>query len=137
MAGRAQLKGVAVNQLPDDKCHARVTLARRLGEHLTQTFVGDSVGEWSPFGELRTTAAAALLALERTFGAKAGMFVLQDLKTVESFDRPAVLVAIGVEYKKEQVRLVGFCEVKGDPREAAAKAALNATNRFVQYRLSD
>ncbi len=133
---RAQLKAVAVEHLPGEQCRARVTLARRLGAHLDQTFVGLADGEWSPAGELRCAAAAALKALERSFGTAEGTFTAVDVKTVESFDCPAVIIAVRAEHAGETHRFTGFCEVRGDPPLAAAKAALNGTNRFVSYRLT-
>jgi hypothetical protein len=133
---RASLESVDIDHLAEDRCAVRVTLTRQLGQHLRQTFVGKAEGEWSPMGEMRCAAAAALQALERTFSAMAGTFEVQELKTVESFDCPAVLVAIRALHNKETFRFVGFCEVRADPREAAAKAALNGTNRFVAWRLA-
>lgn len=132
---RAALEGVEIEHLPDERCRVRVTLARQRGR-LRQSFVGRMEGEWSLPGELRCAAGAALLALERTFGAAEGTFTVQDIKTVESFDCPAVLVAIRTTYQTEVYRFVGFCEVRGNAKEAAAKAALNGTNRFVEYHLA-
>jgi hypothetical protein len=135
-SARAALEQVEIEHLAEDRCRVRVTLARQLGLRLRQSYVGRAEGDWSPLGELRCTAQAALLALERTFAAPAETFALLDIKTVESFDCPGVIVAIGARFGDATQRLVGFCEVADDPRAAAAKAALNATNRFVGYRLA-
>ncbi len=133
---RAALEGVEIEHLADERCCVRVTLARHLGAHLRQRFVGKAEGEWSPLGELRCAATASLQALERTFGVRRGTFAVEGIKTVESFDCPAVVVAIQTQHDEETYRFVGFCEVRGNPVEAAAKAALSATNRFVAWHLA-
>ena len=111
-------------------------MGRQLGPSLCQTYVGKAESAWSPVGELRCAAEAALKALERSFGVAEGTFTMLDIKTVESFDCPAVIVAIAAVHGNVSQRLVGFCEVQEDPKLAAAKAALNGTNRFVAYRLA-
>lgn len=130
------MQRIEIQHLPDERCRVRVTLGRQLGPNLRQTFVGKGESVWSPINELRCAADAALKALERSFGVAEGTFATLDIKTVESFDRPAVIVAISAVHGDLNQRLVGFCEVQEDPKLAAAKAALNGTNRFVAYRLA-
>jgi len=132
-SGRAEFRQVDLKHLPGERCQVTVKLGRRLGSSIDQTYVGKAECEWSPMGELRCAAAASLKALEQSFQCRDGTFSVQDLKTVESFDGPAVLVAILARYTNVPQRLVGFCEVTEDPRAAAAKAALNGTNRYVWY----
>jgi hypothetical protein len=134
---RAEFQRVEIQHLPDERCRVRVTLGRQLGPNLYQTYVGKAESTWSPVGELRCAADAALKALEHSFGVSEGTFTTLDIKTVESFDRPAVIVAISAVHGNVNQRLVGFCEVQEDPKLAAAKAALNGTNRFVAFRLAN
>jgi hypothetical protein len=137
---RAEFLNVDMEHLPGERCGITVKLGRELGSILEQTYVGKAEGPWSPMGELKCTAEAALRALERSFGVEDGTFAVLELKTVESFDCSAVLVAMSVQSKqpeKPSVRLVGFCEVGKDPKVAAAKATLNGTNRYVGYHLGD
>ncbi|UCG85673.1 MAG: hypothetical protein JSW71_17340 [Gemmatimonadota bacterium] len=132
-SGRAELMEVELSHMPGEQCKATVTLGRRLARGIDETYVGDAEGHWSPIGELRCSAAAALKALEQSFGCTEGTFSVLDLKTVESFDGPGVLVAVSARHTNVPQRLVGFCEVTEDPKAAAAKAALNGTNRYVWY----
>jgi hypothetical protein len=137
---RAEFLSADMEHLPGERCGITVTLGRELGPTLKQTYVGKAEGPWSPMGELKCTAEAALRALERSFSVEDGTFAVLGLKTVESFDCPAVLVAMSAQVKQSQkplARLVGFCEVGEDPKVAAAKAALNGTNRYVGYHLGD
>lgn len=132
-SGRAEFRQVDLKHMPHDLCEATVELGRQLGSDIHQTYVGKADCEWSPIGELRCTAAAALKALEKSFQCDEGTFVMLDLKTIESFDGPAVLVAVSARHTNVPQRLVGFCEVKEDPRAAVARATLNGTNRYVWY----
>jgi len=137
-SGRAEFISADLEQLPDERCRVTVKLGRQLGSSLKQTYVGKAEGPLFPLGEVRCSAEAALRALERSFGVEAGTFSVIQLKTVQSFDCLAVLVAMSVEPKQSEgpeARLVGFCEIKEDPKVAAAKAALNGTNRYVGYYL--
>jgi hypothetical protein len=137
-SGRAEFISADLEQLPGEQCRVIVKLGRELGSSLKQTYVGKAEGPMFPLGEVRCSAEAALRALERSFGVEAGTFSVIQLKTVESFDCLAILVAISAQPKQSegpQARLVGFCEVKEDPKVAAAKAALNGTNRYVGYHL--
>ena len=132
-SGRAEFIGVDLRHLPGEQCHATVKLGRRLRGGADQTYVGEAGGHWSPIGELLCAATAALRALEQSFECSKGTFSVLDLKTVDSFDGPAVLVAVAARYTNVPQRLVGFSEVTADPKAAAAKAALNGTNRYVWY----
>jgi hypothetical protein len=128
-SGRAEFRQVDLEHMPHDLCEVTVKLGRQLGSDIHHTYVGKADCEWSPIGELRCTAAAALKALEKSFQCDAGTFVMLDLKTIESCDGPAALVAVSARHTNVPQRLVGFCEVKEDPRAAVARATLNGTNR--------
>jgi hypothetical protein len=130
-APRAQLKSVDLERLDGGECLVRVEMVRHLSSLLHQTFVGKAEGACTPSEEMRCAAEATLKALERAYGATTGTFSFQGVKTVESFDRLAVLVAVGTSHAGKPFRLVGFCEVVQQLREAAAKATCNALNRFL------
>lgn len=130
-APRAQLKDVELERLADGSCVVRVEMVRQLSSLLHQTYVGRAKGECSPSGELRCAAEATLQALERAYSAQKGDFAFVDIKTVESFDKLAVIVAINARHDGKTWRLVGFCEVTEHLRTAAAKAVCNGLNRFL------
>jgi len=136
MSARAEFQGVEIQHLPEDRCRARVRLGRKLSARLQQTYVGVAEGAWSPLEELRCTARATLQALERSFQLSEGTLTLLDIKTVESFDCPAVIVAVDAHDEQLRQRFVGFCEVRSDAATAAARSVLNATNRLLHFRYS-
>lgn len=133
-SARAQLQEVTFERLEDGaRCVVRVKMGRQLTAALQQTYLGKAEGECSPSNEMVLAAKATLEALERTYGAEAGVFTFGDIKTVESFERLAVIVAIHVEHESGPLRLVGFCEVDVKLTTAVAKAVCNALNRFLTH----
>jgi len=136
MSERADYQGVELQHLPEDRCRARVKLGRKLGARLHQTYIGVADGPWSPLSELQCAARATIQALERAFGIEQGVLTLMNIKTVESFECPAVIVAVMAHEGPLSQRLVGFCEVTSNPSDAACKAVLNSTNRYLRFRYS-
>ncbi len=131
-SGRAQLRGVELERLPNGRCVIRVKMGRKLGAKLQQTYIGEFEGDCSPSSEMRCAAEATLRALQRAYVAAVDMFTFSDVKTVESFDRMAVIVAINARLEGETWRLVGFCEISEDLRTGVAKAVCNGLNRFLE-----
>ncbi len=76
-------------------------------------------------------AEATLQALQRAYAAEVDTFSFLDIKTAESFDRLAVIVAIAPRHEGETWRLVGFCKISEDLRTDIAKAVCNGLNRFL------
>jgi hypothetical protein len=130
-APRAQLKSVDLERLDGGECLVRVEMVHQLSSLLHQTYVGKARGECTTSDEMRCAAEATLQALERAYGATRGAFSLKGVKTVESFERLAVLVAVGTSHAGKAIRLVGFCEIVQHLRDAASKATCNALNRFL------
>ena len=130
-SGRAQLRGVEMERLPNGRCVTRVKLGRKLSTKLQQTYIGKSEGDCLPASEMRCAAEATLQALQRAYAAAVDTFPFLDVKTVESFDRLAVIVAIAARHEGETWRLVGFCEISEDLRTDIAKAVCNGLNRFL------
>ncbi len=128
---RAQLRGVELERLPNGRCVARVKLVRQLSTKLQQAYIGKFEGDCSPSNEMRCAAEATLQALQLAYGAAVDTFTFLDIKTVESFDRLAVIVAIAVRHEEETWRLVGFCEISEDLSTDVAKAVCNCLNRFL------
>ena len=77
---------------------------------------------------VQLAARAAVKALERDL-VEAGV-VLEGVRVVDAFDRKIVLAAVhGVGGRSSQL-LVGTCEVRESPEQAAVLAVLDATNRW-------
>jgi hypothetical protein len=77
---------------------------------------------------VQLAARATVKALERELE-EAGV-VLEGVRVVEAFDRQLVLAAVhGVGGRRSQF-LVGACEIRESPEQAAVLAVLDATNRW-------
>lgn len=121
--------------LEGDQCRARVKLGRNLGPRLKQSFAGQHEGPWSPLGEMQCTAFATLAAIRRAYNVPEDAFQLLGIKTIESFEQPAILVRLHATAGPYSQELVGFCEVRADIPTTIAKAVLNGLNRFIQFAL--
>ncbi|PYP88620.1 MAG: hypothetical protein DMF61_05390 [Blastocatellia bacterium AA13] len=87
-------------------------------------------------GPLRAAARATLLAIEQ---AVEGRFscALADLDRVNALGKDLIAVLVNLDYKGSHVQLFGSCQIAGSEIDVAVKAALNATNRFVELALRD
>lgn len=88
---------------------------------------GSATGEKGPAIELKTTAAAAVTALERLTTQNLEVRVI-GVKPIHAFDSDLVVASLIRAGQGEQ-RLVGAVVVTSDPLEAAAVAVLSALNR--------
>jgi len=89
---------------------------------------GIEEGVDEPRSRVQLAARAAVKAIEQGL-VDAGV-VLEGVRVVEAFDRKLVLAGVqGVGGRSSQL-LVGTCEVKESPEQAAVLAVLDATNRW-------
>lgn len=97
----------------------------RAGDVLVE---GIEEGVDEPRSRVQLAARAAVKAIEK--GLVDSGVVLEGVKVVEAFDRRLVLAGVhGVEARSSQM-LVGTCEIKENPEQAAVLAVLDATNRW-------
>ena len=90
--------------------------------------VGVEEGVDEARSRVQMAARATVKALERELE-ESGV-VLEGVRIVEAFDRKLVLAAVhGVGGRSSQL-LVGVCEVRESPEQAAVLAVLDATNRW-------
>ena len=80
----------------------------------------------------RCAAQATMDALRRVAGTDRATFELLNLKNIEVFDTPAVIIALSVHYQNKTQYLVGFSLAEEDPAQATGRAVLNSTNRFFE-----
>jgi hypothetical protein len=106
--------------------HGRTTVSVSL-EWDDQVHTGAATGERGPAIELRTTARAAVNALEKLTGQELDMRII-GVKLIHAFDSD-LMVASLVRAQGERHHLVGTVVVSDDPLEAAALAVLSALNR--------
>ncbi len=123
---RVQFVQLEVEPLPSNRCRCSVELG-----HDGRTYVGTAEGAGLE-GELRAAAQATADALTSVAGTDGTTFELLHLKTLEVFDTPAVIVALSVHFQGDWLYLVGFSLAEKDPPQAAVKAVLNSTNRFLE-----
>ena len=106
---------------------------------VTFTFAGREIKSTQPDnrehdGRLRAAARATLLAIEE---AVEGRFscALADLDRVNALGKDLIAVLVNLDYKDSHVQLFGSCQIAGSEIDVTVKAALNATNRFVELAL--
>ncbi len=92
-----------------------------------EVFTGQATGERGPAIELKTTARAAVEALENLSGQALDLRII-GVKAVHAFDSDLMVASL---YRSAgvQQRLVGAVLVTDDPLDAAAVAVLSAMNR--------
>jgi len=126
LAARQRVKFIGVERVNerDGNVRMRVTLSWNGEQHQ-----GTAVNEAGELIELRTSAAAALDALEHVRGESLGI-KLVGVKQVRAFDVDLMVVAL---YRNgtSPMRFVGAVPVGDDTRRAAAVAVLNALNRIL------
>lgn len=88
---------------------------------------GEASGERGPALELKTTARAALRALESLTGQSLDVRII-GVKTIHAFDSDLMVASLYQSAGREK-RLVGTVVVTGNPLDAAAVAVLSALNR--------
>ena len=57
---------------------------------------------------------------------------LADLDHVNALGKELVAVLVDISFENKDVQVFGSCQIAGPEMDAAVKAALNATNRFVE-----
>ncbi len=110
---------------------------------VTLTFNGHSVVGRSPSvdeGEsragIRRAALATLDAIE-TFVDRQFRCDLQEVDRVQALGKELVVLLITISFEGRTIQLFGSCRVGEETAEAAAKAALDATNRYIDIVLSN
>lgn len=115
-------------ELPSGQCRAKVVLKLDGGRE----FVGEAEGLSSPAGNLRTSAQAAVEALENAVRDHRLSLELLGVKAVRAFDAIVVIVSLSSQTSEEPARLIGSCLIRSEsPARGAALAVLNATNRLL------
>lgn len=125
LAARRRVKFVGVERAVEHE-HVRIRVSL---EWNGEVKTGEARGENGELIELRTSAAAALDALEKVLGENLGIR-LAGVKQVRAFDAELMVIALYRSNGTPQ-RLVGSVTVGNDPRRAAAVAVLAALNRVL------
>ena len=115
-----------IEPVPSNRYRCSVELS-----HEGRTHVGKVEGAGLE-GELKCAAAATGDALAHVAGPDGATFEILNVRTIEVFDTPAVIIALSVHYQDDWQYLVGFSLAQEDPPHAAVRAVLNSTNRFFE-----
>jgi hypothetical protein len=126
LASRQRVKFIGVERVHERDGNVRMRVTLSWDGELHQ---GSAVNEAGELIELRTSAAAALDALEHVRGEPLGI-KLVGVKPLRAFDVDLMVVAL---YRSDSApqRLVGAVPVGDDTRRAAAVAVLSALNRIL------
>jgi hypothetical protein len=129
--GRLKFDGV-VEMSEDGRVWMEVTLA-----YGGQPVVGRSpaVDEGESRAGIRRAALATLDAIER-FVDRQFRCELQEVDRVQALGKELVVLLITIVFEDRTIQLFGSCRAGEEIAEAAAKAALDATNRYVDIVLS-
>jgi len=128
VAEAASRRMVVFGDLVIESPRPRRVQIRVLLKHNGAELEGVEEGVDEARSRVQLAARAAVKALERDLE-EAGV-VLEGVRVVDAFDRRIVLAAVhGVGGRSSQL-LVGTCEVRESPEQAAVLAVLDATNRW-------
>ncbi|MEN3331419.1 MAG: hypothetical protein V7641_784 [Blastocatellia bacterium] len=107
-------------------CRVRVTVS-----YAERVIEAEAVMSDEPIGYLKAAAIATLTAVEETVDHR---FTAQlaDLDHVNALGKDLVAVLVDILFEGKDIQVFGSCPIAGAEMDAAVKAALNATNRFVE-----
>ena len=83
----------------------------------------------TPRGRILSAARAALLAVEETITNRTA-FLLEGIEEFELADQPGLIALVQARQERASRTMLGCALVDTHPTEAAARAALDAVNRF-------
>lgn len=106
------------------RVRVKVSYAERVIE--AEAVMGDE-----PIGYLKAAAIATLTAVEETVDHRFTAH-LADLDHVNALGKDLVAVLVDIVFEGKDIQVFGSCPIAGAEMDAAVKAALNATNRFVE-----
>jgi hypothetical protein len=105
----------------------KVRVLLRAGDAVVE---GIEEGVDEPHSRVQLAARAAVKGVEQ--GLVDSGVVLEGVRVVEAFDRKLVLAGVHGVGGRSSHLLVGTCEVRESPEQAAVLAVLDATNRWYQ-----
>jgi hypothetical protein len=129
---------VEVEHEDGEGCRARVQLERSGSDG-----TGGGGGFYQGAAELagpdviRCAAQATSDAITRVLAGTGTRMAIKDASVMQALGKRTVFVEVTVDSPAASRALFGFCLIDDDPARAAALAVLNATNRFVDFELSE
>jgi hypothetical protein len=126
---RVRFESVERIEEPDIRVRIRIEL-----EWNGARVIGEAAGEKGEAIELRTSALAAIAALDQISGGSLGVRLV-GVKQLRAFDVELMVVSLYKPGSGPQ-KFVGVVQVGSDPRRAAALSVLHALNRVLGNHLS-
>lgn len=127
VSDRIGFRESTLEQLPHNRCRARVVLARPEGDE----FAGAVQGEDTEAGRLKSTVEATARALEKSVNDEIALDV-QGVQTVTESDTNIVVTLLVCQlFGGMRYQLVGSCIIGKQPAQSATFAVLKATNRLL------
>jgi hypothetical protein len=123
---RLRFDSVSLTEESPEQC--RIEVAFSFAGRTIQKSLNGSTDEAS---RLKTAAVATLEAVkeavENHFDCS-----LADLDHVNALGKNLIAVLVDIVFEGKDIQVFGSCPITGSELDAAVKAALNATNRFVE-----
>jgi hypothetical protein len=88
-------------------------------------------GKSDEISRLKSAATATLEAVREAIEERFDC-TLADLDHVHALGKNLIAVLVDISFEGRDFQVFGSCQIAGSVMDAAAKAALNATNRFVE-----
>ena len=127
---RLRLDGVETRE--EDGTQSKVVTLSFNGEPVVGRH---SVDDDDPRTAIRAVALATLDAVEQ-FVSSRFTCELQEVDRVHALGKELVVLLINIDFEGRHIQLFGSCRAGDEVTEAAAKAALDATNRYIDIALS-
>jgi hypothetical protein len=96
-----------------------------------RTIQKTATGKSDEIGRLKSAAVATLEAVKEIVEQRFDC-TLADLDHVHALGKNLIAVLIDINFEGKDFQVFGSCQITDNVLDAAAKAALNATNRFVE-----
>jgi hypothetical protein len=85
-------------------------------------------GVGSDADTIRLVCTATIEAMQQVLGEHV-TYRVDEIEQITVSKMPAIVVAVTLDFGTSQEMLLGICQVRGEPADAAARATLNAVNR--------
>ena len=119
--GRPRL--VAVRSVDGPSKRAEVELEK--DGHI---YIGAAHGAAAETDSIRLVCTATIEAMEQVLGERV-TYRVDEIEQITINQIHAIVVAVTLDFGSSQETLLGICQVRAEPADAAARATLNAVNR--------
>jgi hypothetical protein len=123
---RLRFDSVYLTEESPDDCTVEVSFS-----FIGRTIRKSSTGQADEASRLKSAAVATLEAVKDAVDNHFDCS-LADLDHVNALGKNLIAVLVDINFEGKDIQVFGSCPIAGNELDAAVKAALNATNRFVE-----